>query len=191
MKAGSLHVVCGCMFSGKSAELTRLLRRASFANIRVFAFKPKVDTRASNVVRSRDGQAHEALTVDRAEEILAAVPDVGPGLVGIDEAQFFSPAIVGVVETLLQRGYEVVCAGLDTDFRGEPFGSMPQLLAIADDVTKLKAVCMKCLDLNATRSQLRPGVAAPSSDEPLVLIGDQESYEARCRSCHVPPDPVP
>lgn len=175
------------MSSGKSSELTRLLRRATFAKIPVFAFKPIVDTRDGIEVRSRDGQTHAAVAIGRAHEVLALVPMESPGLVGFDESQFFDENIVGVIEALLSRGYEVVCAGLDTDFRGEPFGAMPALLAHADEVTKLTAVCVRCGDLNATRSQrLVNGQPAPY-DAPTVLVGGEECYEARCRSCHEVP----
>jgi len=175
------------MFSGKSGELARLLRRADFAKIPVHAFKPKVDARDAAAVRSRDGDTRDAFVVAYAFEMLSAVPLAGPGIVGIDEAQFFSEDLVDVVGELLRRGHEVVCAGLDTDFRGEPFGPMPMLLAVADEVTKLTAVCVRCGDRRATRSQrLIDGAPAPY-DAQTVLVGDREAYEARCRSCHEVP----
>ena len=191
-KTGTLHVVCGCMSSGKSSELARLLRRATIAKIPVFAFKPATDTRDGMEVRSRDGQTHEARAVSRAADALAVVPLEGPGLVGFDEAQFFDEGLVAVVDALLRRGHEVVCAGLDTDFRGEPFGVMPQLLARADDVKKLSAVCVRCGDRQATRSQrLINGLPAPYG-APTILVGGEDAYEARCRSCHeVPGHPAP
>lgn len=189
-KSGKLHVVCGCVSSGKSSELTRLLRRATFAKIPVFAFKPAVDTRDGVEVRSRDGQTYAAVMIDRAHEALTLVPMRGPGLVGFDEAQFFDDGIVDVVEALLARGHEVVCSGLDTDFRGEPFGVMPLLLARADEVTKLTAVCVRCGDLNATRSQrLTDGLPA-LYNAPTIQVGGDECYEARCRSCHEVPHEV-
>ncbi len=190
MKIAKLHVVCGCMSSGKSSELARLLRRAAYAKIPVYAFKPGTDTRDGAAVRSRDGHTHEARAIGRAFEALAIVPLNGPGLVGFDEAQFFDDSLVATAEDLLRRGYEVVCAGLDTDFRGEPFGPMAQLLARADDVNKLTAVCVRCGDRQATRSQrLINGEPAPY-DAPTVLVGGEECYEARCRSCHEEPDLV-
>jgi thymidine kinase len=190
MKSGKLHVVCGCMSSGKSTELTRQLRRATIAKVPVFAFKPLTDTRDGVEVRSRDGQTYAARAIGQACDALAIVPMQGPGLVGFDEAQFFDEGIIGVVDVLLKRGHEVVCAGLDTDFRGEPFGSMPGLLARADEVKKLTAVCMRCNDLNATRSQrLIDGHPAPY-DAPTVQVGGEECYEARCRSCHEVPHAI-
>lgn len=195
MKAGTLHVVSGCMFSGKSGELARLLRRADFAKIPVYAFKPALDSRDRGAVRSRDGLSREAVAVSAPFEILIAVQLARPSLVGIDEAQFFPDEIVPVVDDLLRRGHEVICAGLDTDFRGAPFGAMPRLLALADEVTKLSAVCVRCGDRRATRSQrLIDGAPAPY-DAPTVLVGNHEAYEARCRTCHEVPlataPPVP
>ncbi len=179
------------MSSGKSSELARLLRRASFAKIPVFAFKPLLDTRDGVEVRSRDGQTHAAIAIAKALDALEIAPRQGPGLVGFDEVQFFDEGIVIAVDALLARGHEVVCAGLDTDFRGEPFGAMADLLARADDVTKLTAVCVKCGDMKATRSQrLIAGLPAPY-DAPTIQVGGDEAYEARCRTCHdVPGHPA-
>ncbi len=178
------------MSSGKSSELTRLLRRATLAKIPVFAFKPAVDTRDGVEVRSRDGQTYAAQAIVQALDALTLVPMRGPGLIGFDEAQFFDDGIVDVVNALLARGHEVVCAGLDTDFRGEPFGAMPELLARADEVTKLTAVCVRCGDLKATRSQRLINGHPALYDAPTVLVGGEDCYEARCRSCHDVPHAV-
>ncbi len=190
IKVGKLHVVCGCMSSGKSSELARLLRRATIAKIPVFAFKPMADTRDGQAVRSRDGQTHDAWAIGCALDAIMFVPSRGPGLVGFDETQFFDGRIIGLVDEFLRRGHDVICAGLDTDFRGEPFGPMPQLLARADEVTKLTAVCVRCYERNATRSQrLIDGQPAPY-DAPVVQVGGEETYEARCRSCHEVPHAI-
>lgn len=194
MRHGTLKVISGCMFSEKSAALVSALKQAEFAKIPVYAFKPKTDTRDADIA-SRGGARFRVVSVGDPSEILAAVSFGRNGLVGLDEVQFFPPSIVDVVNELIATGFEVVAAGLDTTFYGTPFGSMPQLLALADEIDKRYAVCMKCGDRKATRSQLL--VPLPTQvpfDAPLVVIDDHASYEARCRSCHVPPKapkPVP
>lgn len=177
------------MSSGKSSELARLLRRKRIANrAPVYAFKPATDTRDGESIRSRDGITYDAVVVDTPEELLDRVEAIG--VIGLDEAQFFPPGIVPVVETLVRLGHEVICAGLDTDSFGKPFGAMPHLLAIADTVTKLTAVCKRC-GAEATRSQLL--VDAPEEiayGAPMIKVGGEEAYEARCRTCHVVPVPA-
>jgi thymidine kinase len=184
-KKGSLEVIVGCMSSGKSEELIRRLRRASIAKQGTIVFKPAHDVRTDAVtIASRDGKKHGAVTVVKTAEILALVTSEHR-VVGLDEAQFFDEGIVAVANALVDRGVRVIVAGLDTDFRGEPFGMIPQLLAIADTVTKLQAVCVRCGE-TAIRSQIT--VAPPSADITSPdFVGGDEKYEARCRNCHEVP----
>lgn len=178
---GWIEVVCGPMFSGKSEELIRRLRRAEIAGQSVMIAKPHIDTRydISHVV-SHSGHRLRAVGVDRSDT-LARLAD-GYRVVGIDEVQFFDEGIVDVCVDLADRGTRVIAAGLDLDYRGEPFGPMPQLLARADLVDKLQAVCTRCGG-PATRSQrLIDGRPAPF-DGATIQVGAQDSYEARCRGC--------
>ena len=184
---GWVHVIAGCMFCGKTDEMLRLLRRFSIAGREVVLVKPRLDTRTDEVtVVSRSGAEHRAVTVDHSAEIEAAV---GPAdIVAIEEGQFFDEALPEVVEALAASGKQVIVTGLDRDFRGIPFGTMPRLLALADQVTKLTAICMVCGE-PATRTQrLIDGEPAPA-DSPLIVIGGlgDETYEARCRLHHVVP----
>ena len=184
---GWVHVIAGCMFCGKTDEMLRLLRRFSIAGRQVVLVKPRLDTRTDEVtVVSRSGAEHRAVTVDHSAEIESAV---GPAdIVAIEEGQFFDEALPEVVETLAASGKQVIVTGLDRDFRGIPFGTMPRLLALADQVTKLTAICMVCGE-PATRTQrLIDGEPAPA-DSPLIVIGGlgDETYEARCRLHHVVP----
>ena len=184
---GWVHVIAGCMFCGKTDEMLRLLRRFSIAGREVVLVKPRLDTRTDEVtVVSRSGAEHRAVTVDQSAEIESAV---GPAdIVAIEEGQFFDEALPEVVEALAASGKQVIVTGLDRDFRGIPFGTMPRLLALADQVTKLTAICMVCGE-PATRTQrLIDGEPAPA-DSPLIVIGGlgDETYEARCRLHHVVP----
>jgi thymidine kinase len=186
---GWVHVIAGCMFCGKTDEMLRLLRRFSIAGRQVVLVKPRLDTRTDEVtVVSRSGAEHRAVTVDHSAEIEAAV---GPAdIVAIEEGQFFDEALPEVVEALAADGKQVIVTGLDRDFRGIPFGAMPRLLALADQVTKLTAICMVCGE-PATRTQrLIDGEPAPA-DSPLIVIGGlgDETYEARCRLHHLVPGP--
>ena len=185
--AGWVHVICGCMFCGKTDEMLRLLRRFSIAGREVVLVKPRLDTRTDEVtVVSRSGAEHRAVTVDHSAEIEAAVG--AADIVAIEEGQFFDEALPEVVEALAAGGKQVIVTGLDRDFRGIPFGTMPRLLALADQVTKLTAICMVCGE-PATRTQrLIDGEPAPA-DSPLIVIGGlgDETYEARCRLHHVVP----
>lgn len=176
----SIEVVCGSMFSGKTEELLRRIRRAQIAKLKVQLFKPTIDQRYSaDHIQSHDASKQPSMVVSRSSEVLEKLED-NTRVVGIDEAQFFDAGIVEVVQKLAFRGIQVVVAGLDTDFRGLPFGPMPALLCIAESVTKLHAVCMVC-GKPACRSQRL------TRDNPNeVLVGAQEHYEARCRFCHEP-----
>lgn len=185
--SGWVHVICGCMFCGKTDEMLRLLRRFSIAGRRVVLIKPRLDTRTEEVrVVSRSGAEHHALSVDHSAEIEAIAADAD--IVAIEEGQFFDTALPDVVERLAEAGKQVLVTGLDRDFRGIPFGPMPRLMALADQVTKLTAICVRCGE-PATRTQrLIDGVPAPA-DSPLIVIGGigDETYEARCRLHHEVP----
>jgi len=185
--SGWVHVICGCMFCGKTDEMLRLLRRFSIAGRRVVLVKPRLDTRTDEVtVVSRSGAQHRALAVDSSADIAEQVSDAD--IVAIEEGQFFDDGLPAVVERLADGGKQVLVTGLDRDFRGIPFGPMPRLMALADQVTKLTAICMVCGE-PATRTQrLIDGTPAPA-DSPLIVIGGigDETYEARCRQHHEVP----
>jgi len=189
--SGWVHVICGCMFCGKTDEMLRLLRRFSIAGRRVILVKPRLDTRTDEAtVVSRSGAQHRAVAVEGAGDIEAAVGEAD--IVAIEEGQFFDDALPEVVERLADAGKQVLVTGLDRDFRGIPFGPMPRLMALADQVTKLTAICVVCGE-PATRTQrLIDGVPAPA-DSPLIVIGGMgdETYEARCRLHHEVPAATP
>lgn len=187
MRGGWVHVITGCMFSGKTAELVRLLRRAEIAGRRVVLVRPALDSRETgSKVRSRAGVNFRAKVVEGATAIPAAVTAARAAVVGIEEAEFFGPDLPAVVEALAAEGRDVIVSGLDTDFLGRPFGSLPTLLAIADQVTKLTAICTVCGE-EATRSQRLHKGRPASPDDPILLIGglNDDLYEARCRAHHV------
>jgi thymidine kinase len=181
-----LEVIVGSMFSGKSEELIRRVKRAVIARRTVQVFKPSIDDRYGvELVRSHDGDSFVARPVRKSEEILALLtPDTT--VVGIDEVQFFDPGVIHVVRTLVADSRRVICAGLDLDFRGEPFGPVPTLLALAERVDKLEAICVVCGEA-ATRTQRIVNGVPAFYDEPIIVIGAKEAYEARCRSCHEVP----
>jgi thymidine kinase len=181
-----LEVIVGSMFSGKSEELIRRVKRAIIARRAVQVFKPAIDDRFGNaLVRSHDGDSFVARPVRSSVDISRSVaPDTS--VVGIDEVQFFDPGIVDVVRSLVASGRRVICAGLDLDFRGEPFGPVPVLLALAERVDKLEAICVVCGEA-ATRTQRIVNGVPAFFDDPIIVIGAQEAYEARCRGCHEVP----
>lgn len=182
-KIGKIEVVTGCMFSGKSEELIRRLKRARIARLNVQVFKPVIDSRYSNIeVVSHTGDHIEATPVKNSSEILTKVFDI-TDVVGIDEAQFFDEGVVEVSKQLAKKGKKVILAGLDMDFRGEPFGPMPRLLAIADEVIKLHAICMVCGE-DATMTQRLINGTPARYDDPIIMIGASEKYEARCKLHH-------
>jgi thymidine kinase len=183
MLTGSLTVITGSMFSGKTEELIRRLRRALYARRRVQVFKHALDTRSEPTeIRTHNGVLHEAVAASTSDELLERVEQT-TDVVAVEEAQFFDEGIVGVCRHLADAGHDVIVVGLDIDFRGRPFGPMPALLAEADEVVKLRAICARC-GRDASRSQrLIDGRPAPAS-APTILVGAQESYEARCRHCH-------
>lgn len=175
-RPGRIEVVCGSMFSGKTEELIRRMRRAEFAKQKVEIFKPSIDTRYSDEdVVSHDQHAIPSTPIDSSASILLLTSDID--VVGIDEAQFFDMGIVDVCNELANRGVRVIVAGLDMDFRGVPFGPMPALCAIADDVTKVHAICVKCGNLAYVSHRT-------VSDERRVLLGETQEYEPLCRECY-------
>lgn len=183
-RPGWIEVIAGVMFSGKSEELIRRVRRAIIARRKVQVFKSHLDARYTGLysVSTHDGREIEATPVDSAAEIFRLVkPDTE--LVAIDEAQFLDGELVTVASALAARGVRVILAGTETDFRGEPFGPMGQLLAIAESVDKLQAICVICGDL-ATRNQRLVDGKPARYDSPTILVGGRETYEARCRHCH-------
>ena len=185
-RLGSIEVVTGSMFSGKTEEMLRRLRRARIARQRVQVFKPKLDVRyGHDKVKSHSGTEFQATAVQACAEIFDRM-GTGTTVVAIDEAQFFEPEITEVCDRLAQKGVRVIVAGLDQDFRGEPFGSMPLLLAQAEHVQKFHAICMVCGQA-ASRTQRMIDGRPAFYEEPIVLVGGSESYEARCRSHHEVP----
>lgn len=183
---GLIEVVTGSMFSGKTDELIRRLRRATIARQKVQVFKPVIDKRYHvDKVASHAGTVFNALPVQCSADIYKAL-DADTSVVGIDEAQFFDEGIVEVAQTLADRGARVIVAGLDTDFRGEPFGVMPTFLAIAERVDKLQAICMVCGEAASRTQRLVNGKPARYHD-PVVIVGASEMYEARCRMHHEVP----
>ena len=174
-KTGCIEVVCGSMFSGKTEELIRRLRRAQFANQQIAIFKPAVDNRYSDVeVVSHDFHKISSTPISSPSEMLKVGPEIE--VVGIDEAQFFDESLVEVCQTLAGRGVRVIVAGLDMDYLGAPFGPMPRLMAVAEDVQKVHAICVKCGNLATYSHRL-------SKSKDLVLLGEKDVYEPLCRDC--------
>jgi thymidine kinase len=183
---GSIEVICGSMFSGKTDELIRRLVRATIARQKVQVFKPAIDVRyAAEKVTSHAGANYDAIPVERAADIRTKL-DMYTTVVGIDEAQFMDAEVVEVARELAARGVRVLVAGLDTDFRGEPFGYMPALMSEAEKVDKLHAICMVCGD-DASRTQRLVNGKPARYDDPIVIVGASELYEARCRLHHEVP----
>ena len=190
-KGGRIELICGSMFSGKTEELLRRIRRAEIARQQVQVFKPKLDDRYDLAqVYSHDGLHWEAETIEQAREILEKLRP-GTTVVAIDEVQFMDWSVADVARMLADRGLRVIVTGLDQDFRGEPFGPMPLLLAEAELVEKLQAICVRC-GAPASRTQRLIDGRPASYDDPVILVGASEVYEARCRDCHeVPGRPEP
>ena len=182
-KSGWLEVITGPMYCGKSEELIRRLRRVKIAKQKVKVFKPVLDDRYSKKdIVSHSGNSIEAVPVDHPEEILERIDDT-VDVVGIDDAQFFHEDLVEICEDLADNGIRVILAGLDRDFRNQPFGSMPELMARAEYVDKLHAICIQCGEPASRTQRLIDGEPA-AADDPVILVGAAEVYEARCRSCH-------
>ncbi|MGL5295356.1 MAG: thymidine kinase [Culicoidibacterales bacterium] len=182
-KDGWLEVICGSMFAGKTEELIRRLKRLEYAKKQFVVFKPQIDNRYSETdVVSHNGQAIQAIAISTSKEAFDYLtPDVS--VVAFDEVQFFDETVIEVIDEIATRGIRVIAAGLDMDFRGEPFGVIPQLLAKAEFITKLTAICTVCGE-PATRTQRLINGMPANYHDPIVLVGAQESYEARCRHCH-------
>ena len=175
-RTGWLEVICGSMFSGKTEELIRRLKRAEFASLKVEIFKPKIDTRYSDEeVVSHNANSIRSTPVDSPGNILLLASDVD--VVGIDEAQFFDDSIVDVCRELANNGVRVIVAGLDMDFMGKPFGPMPALMATAEFVTKVHAICVKCGNIAQHSHRL-------TADSNLVMLGEKDTYEPICRACY-------
>ena len=175
-KAGSIEVICGSMFSGKTEELIRRMKRAQFAKQKVAIYKPCIDVRYSeNNVVSHDAHSISSTPIDSPSCMLQLSEDIE--VVGIDEAQFFDESLVSVVQTLANKGVRVIIAGLDTDFMGKPFGPMPALMAVAEDIQKVHAICVRC------GSPANHSHRLSKSDE-LVVLGETDIYEPLCRHCY-------
>ena len=175
-KSGCIEVICGSMFSGKTEELIRRIKRAQFANLKVATFKPTVDKRYSEMdVVSHDSHSVACTPIKTPSRMLQIPDDVQ--VVGIDEAQFFDLSLVDVCQELANRGVRVIVAGLDTDYLGKPFGPMPGLMAIAEDVQKVHAICVKCGGLANHSHRL-------SASKKLVVLGEKDVYEPLCRQCY-------
>ncbi|MGD8496136.1 MAG: thymidine kinase [Gemmatimonadales bacterium] len=186
-REGSIEVITGVMFSGKSEELLRRVRRALIARRNVQVFKSHLDDRYSGIqaISSHDGRVVEAHPVNEASQVASQIePDTE--VVAIDEVQFLDDAIVDVCNDLADRGLRVIVSGTDMDFRGRPFGPIGPLLAIAEEIDKLHAICVKCGELATRNQRLIDGKPAPA-EGPTIQVGGAESYEARCRRCHEVP----
>ncbi len=175
-RSGWIEVICGSMFSGKTEELIRRLKRAKIANQKVEIFKPKIDTRYDEVkVVSHDENYILAVPIDSSRKLLDLTD--GVGVIGIDEAQFFDDELTEICQSLALKGKRVIVAGLDMDFKGRPFGPMPNLLAVAEYITKVHAICQHCGNLATHSFRL-------AAEGNTVLLGEKDSYEARCRTCY-------
>ncbi len=184
--SGWIEVITGPMYCGKSEELIRRIRRAEIATQSVRVFQPMLDDRYQECsIVSHSGSSWEAISIDHPRNIISRVGDE-IDVVAIDEVQFFEQGIARVCEELAEKKKRVICAGLDRDFRGQPFGAMPELLSLAEYVDKLKAICLHCGN-PATRTQRLIEGEPASYHEPVIMVGSYESYEARCRSCHQVP----
>ncbi len=175
-RRGWIEVICGSMFSGKTEELIRRLKRAKIANLKVEIFKPSIDVRYDETaVVSHDSNSIQSTPVDNSQNILLLTE--GVDVVGIDEAQFFDPEIASVCEKLATKGIRVIVAGLDMDYLGKPFGQMPNLLATADYITKLHAICVQCGNIASISYR-------KTNQDGQVMLGEKDHYEPRCRTCY-------
>jgi thymidine kinase len=183
---GRVEVICGGMFSGKTEELIRRVRRAQIARQKVQVFKPEIDKRFANErVTSHNGQDFDAMPCVNSMMVYQCIAP-GTTVVAIDEAQFFDDELIEVTAKLATHGIRVIIAGLDLDFRGIPFGPMPELMCLAEDVTKLHAICVVCGEEACRTIRLVNGLPA-SYDDPIIMVGAAESYEPRCREHHTVP----
>lgn len=181
--SGYIEVICGPMFAGKTEELIRRITRMEYAKRKFIVFKPRIDNRYSETeISSHNLRKIKAINIDSPSDVYNYLDDSYQSVV-IDEVQFFDGSMLDIVADLASKGLRVICAGLDMDFKGKPFGIMPELLAIAEKVTKLSAICV-CCGCDATRTQRLIDGHEAYDDDPIVLVGAKESYEARCRKCH-------
>jgi thymidine kinase len=181
--SGWIEVICGSMFCGKTEELIRRVRRAQIARQQVQVFKPAIDTRyAQREVTSHNGMQIEAVPIESIVALRSQI-DASTTVVALDEAQFFEGDVISLCEELASQGKRVIVAGLDMDFRGEPFGPMPTLMARAERVDKLQAICVVCGEPASRTQRLIDGQPA-AYDDPVIMVGASEVYEARCRRCH-------
>lgn len=182
-KLGWIEVICGPMFAGKSEELIRRIKRIEYAKKKVIVFKPLIDNRYSeDEVVSHNKRKTKCYNLASSKDVYKYITD-DTYAVAFDEVQFMDEGIIKVCQDLADKGIRVICAGLDNDFRGEPFSIMPQLLCLAEDVTKLTAICNIC-GSNATRTQRIVNGIPASYDDPIIIVGASEAYEPRCRHCH-------
>ena len=185
-REGFIEVICGCMFAGKTEELIHRIKTLQYAKKRILVIKPSIDNRYSiDEIASHSGYRVKSVNASKASEILQYIT-ADTQVVAIDECQFFDKELIWVCEYLADKGIRVICAGLDKDFRGEPFGIMPELLVRAEFVTKLTAVCNVC-GAPATRTQRIINGKPADYLDPIVLVGANEAYEPRCRHCHEVP----
>lgn len=187
--SGKLEVICGSMFSGKTEELMYRLKRAGYAKKNIVTIKHKIDNRGSySCIVSHSGSKREAYPISSCDEGIKALIEITSDktidIVGIDEIQFFPKEIIPVIKSLIFSGVRVIVAGLDLDYRGEPFGIVPELMAISDEVTKLRAICVKCGHEASYTQRLINDMPASYFDE-TILVGGHDCYEARCRNCYV------
>ncbi len=189
-KDGWIEVITGPMFAGKTEELIRRIKRLEYANRNIVVFKPAIDNRyAENEVVSHNNNRTRSISISKASDIMQYIRE-DTDVVAIDEIQFLDEEVVDICEYLADQGKRVIVSGLDRDFRGNPFSFMPKLLALAEYVTKLSAICVKC-HTPATRTQRIIDGRPANYDDPIILVGAKDSYEARCRDCHeVPGKPV-
>ena len=182
-RLGWIEVICGPMFAGKSEELIRRIKRLEYAKKKVIVFKPLIDNRYSeDEVVSHNKRKTKCYNLASSKDVYKYITD-DTYAVAFDEVQFMDEGIISVCQELANKGIRVICAGLDNDFRGEPFSIMPQLLCLAEDVTKLTAICNVC-GSNATRTQRIVNGIPASYDDPIIIVGASEAYEPRCRHCH-------
>ena len=187
LKDGWLEVISGNMYAGKTEELLRRVRRIEHAKKSIIVFKPKIDNRYSeSEVVSHNNVRTKSIAISNAKEMLEHIPNELPYAVAIDEVQFFGKDMIDAIALLADKGVRIIAAGLDCDFRGEPFGIMPELLSKAEYVTKLFAICQVC-GAPATRTQRLIDGKPANYNDPIILVGAKEQYEARCRHCHVVP----
>lgn len=180
---GWIEVICGVMFSGKSEELIRRIKRADFAKHKVQVFKPDIDNRyTSGCINSHSGMNFKAISVQQDVDLISLI-DPDTKVVAVDEIQFFHESMVNTLEKIADSGIRVIVAGLELDFRGEPFGIMPRILCVAEYVDKLHSICVKC-SAPATRTQRLIDNKPAKYDDPVILVGASDSYEPRCRKCH-------